>query len=194
MAENEASTAVAEATADLGGKYLTFRLADEEYGLEILKVREIMGMMEITAVPRTPEFVRGVINLRGNVIPVIDLRLKFGMEAVEQTEETCIIVVDVEGMEMGIVVDRVSEVLDIVAEEIQDAPSFGVSVDTDFILGIGKANDQVTILLNISEVLTSADAAVLTHVVGAPTNQDRKEGVLTDGSDDQQGENIEGDC
>ena len=194
MAENEASTAVAEATTDLGGKYLTFRLADEEYGLEILKVREIMGMMEITAVPRTPEFVRGVINLRGNVIPVIDLRLKFGMEAVEQTEETCIIVVDVEGMEMGIVVDRVSEVLDIVAEEIQDAPSFGVSVDTDFILGIGKANDQVTILLNISEVLTSADAAVLTHVVGAPTNQDRKEGVLTDGSDDQQGENIEGDC
>ena len=193
MAENEASTAVAEATTDLGGKYLTFRLADEEYGLEILKVREIMGMMEITAVPRTPEFVRGVINLRGNVIPVIDLRLKFGMEAVEQTEETCIIVVDVEGMEMGIVVDRVSEVLDIVAEEIQDAPSFGVSVDTDFILGIGKANDQVTILLNISEVLTSTEASVIMEAAGAPTEEDAMEGELTDGSDNQQDENIEGD-
>jgi len=193
MAENEASTAVAEATTDLGGKYLTFRLAEEEYGLEILKVREIMGMMEITAVPRTPEFVRGVINLRGNVIPVIDLRLKFEMEAIEQTEETCIIVVDVEGMEMGIVVDRVSEVLDIDVDEIQDAPSFGVSVDTDFILGIGKANDRVTILLNISEVLTSTEASVIMEAAGAPTEEDAMEGELTDGSDNQQDENTEGD-
>jgi len=194
MGETEAGVATAVAGEDRGGKYLTFRLAEEEYGLEILKVREIMGMLDITAVPRTPDFVRGVINLRGNVIPVIDLRLKFGMQAIEQTEETCIIVVDVEGMEMGIVVDRVSEVLDIVAEGIQEAPSFGVSVDTDFILGIGKVNDRVTILLNISKVLTSADAAVLTHAAGAPSNQDRKEGVLTDGSDNQQGEDIEGDC
>jgi len=188
MAENEASTAVAEATVDLGGKYLTFRLADEEYGLEILKVREIMGMMAITAVPRTPEFVRGVINLRGNVIPVIDLRLKFGMETIEQTEETCIIVVDVEGMEMGIVVDRVSEVLDISSEEIQDAPSFGVSVDTDFILGIGKANDRVTILLNISKVLTGADVSAVAAAAGEPSTEDSKEGDLIDGSDNQQEE------
>ena len=186
MAENEAATAVAEATTDLGGKYLTFRLAEEEYGLEILKVREIMGMLDITAVPRTPEFVRGVINLRGNVIPVIDLRLKFGMQAIEQTEETCIIVVDVEGLEMGIVVDRVSEVLDISSEEIQEAPSFGVSVDTDFILGIGKANNQVTILLNISEVLTSAEASALVEAAGVPTEEDAMEGELTDGSDNQQ--------
>ena len=162
MGETEAATAVA--SRDLGGKYLTFRLAEEEYGLEILKVREIMGMMEITAVPRTPEFVRGVINLRGNVIPVVDLRLKFGMEAVEQTEETCIIVVDVDGMEMGIVVDRVSEVLDIVAEEIQDPPSFGVSVDTDFILGIGKAQGKVKMLLDIGRVLNAEDLASLADV------------------------------
>ncbi len=194
MAENEASTAVAEATTDLGGKYLTFRLAEEEYGLEILKVREIMGMLEITAVPRTLEFVRGVINLRGNVIPVIDLRLKFGMAAVEQTEETCIIVVDVEGMEMGIVVDRVSEVLDIIGEEIQAPPSFGVSVDTSFILGIGKVNDRVTMLLNISEVLTSTEASALMEAAGAPTEEDAQEGELTDGSDNQQDESIEGDC
>lgn len=193
MGETEAGVATAVAGQDLGGKYLTFRLAEEEYGLEILKVREIMGMLDITAVPRTPDFVRGIINLRGNVIPVIDLRLKFGMETVEQTEETCIIVVDVEGMEMGIVVDRVSEVLDIGSDEIQDAPSFGVSVDTGFILGIGKANDQVTILLNISEVLTSTEAAALIEAAGAPTEEDAMEGELTDGSDNQQDESNQGE-
>lgn len=158
MAQADVMTASESAGADLGGKYLTFGLGGEEYGLEILKVREIIGTMDITAVPRTPDFVMGVINLRGNVIPVVDLRLKFGMPHADQTEETCIIVVDVLGMEMGILVDRVSEVLDIVDEEIQPAPSFGVAVDTKFILGIGKANDRVTILLDISEVLTSGEA------------------------------------
>lgn len=142
---------------DRAGKYLTFVLANETYGLEILKVREIMGLMDITAVPRTPEFVKGVINLRGKVIPVVDLRLKFGLQETEHTEETCIIVVNVSSMEMGIVVDKVSEVLDIGGEEIEETPSFGVNVDTDFILGMGKANEKVTILLDISRVLTVAD-------------------------------------
>ena len=155
-------------TAD---QYLTFQLGAEEYGLEILKVREIIGMMKITAVPRTPEFVLGVINLRGNVIPVIDLRKKFGMEAVEQTEETCVIVVDVEGLETGIVVDRVSDVLDIGGDSIQDAPSFGASVDTDFILGIGKAEGRVTILLDISEVLTADDVAQLAELQRADDSE-----------------------
>ena len=141
------------------GKYLTFELASEEYGLEILKVREIIGMMDITAVPRTPEFVKGVINLRGKVIPVIDLRLKFGMPQAEQTAETCIIVVYVGQMEMGILVDKVSEVLDISGEDIEEAPSFGVNVDTEFILGIGKAGGKVTILLDIGRVLTNEDVA-----------------------------------
>jgi len=121
------------------GKYLTFALAEEEYGLEILKVREIISMSEITSVPKTPEFVKGVINLRGKVIPVIDLRLKFTMEEVPYTDETCIIVVDVDGIEMGIIVDHVSEVLDIASGDIEDAPEFGASVDIDFILGMGKA-------------------------------------------------------
>ena len=143
------------------GKYLTFSLGGEEYGLEILKVREIIGMMGITSVPRTPGFVKGVINLRGKVIPVIDLRLKFGMPAAEQTEETCIIVVDVGKVEMGIIVDKVSEVLNIASDEIEDPPSFGVDVDTDFILGMGKAEEKVTILLNISRVLTGAESAAL---------------------------------
>jgi purine-binding chemotaxis protein CheW len=138
------------------GKYLTFLLAEEVYGLEILKVREIIGMMTITEVPRTPDYVRGVVNLRGKVIPVVDLRLKFGMKTAEATEETCIIVVDVNGVEMGTIVDRVSEVLDIKEEEIEDAPSMGLDVNTDFILGMGKADEKVTILLDISKVLGDA--------------------------------------
>ena len=147
-----------------GGKYLTFGLAEETYGLEILKVREIMGLMDITAVPRTPDFVKGVINLRGKVIPVVDLRLKFGMAEAEHTEETCIIVVNVGTVEMGILVDKVSEVLNILGDEIEDTPSFGVSVNTDFILGMGKAHGKVTILLDIAKVLTQEDVASLAGV------------------------------
>lgn len=156
---------------DLGGKYLTFGLDREEYGLEILEVREIIGMMDITPVPRTPEFVRGVINLRGKVIPVIDLRLKFGMPAAERTEQTCIIVVDVEGVEMGIVVDRVSEVLDIAGQQIEPAPSFGVSVDTDFILGMGKQESRVTILLDIDKVLSAREIRELTQIGESPSEE-----------------------
>jgi purine-binding chemotaxis protein CheW len=140
-----------------GGKFLTFYLAGEEYGIEILKVHEIIGMLSITRVPRTPSYIRGVINLRGKVIPVVDLRLKFGMESKEQTEETCIIVVQAQGKIMGIIVDKVSEVLDIAADNIQDAPSFGASVNTDYILGIGKAEGRVKLLLDIDKTLTIQD-------------------------------------
>ena len=146
--------AITEAKA---GKYLTFVLAGEVYGLEILGVREIMGMMDITSIPRTPDFVRGVMNLRGKVIPVIDLRLRFGMEASEVTEQTCIIVVDICNVELGIVVDEVHEVLDIAAEDIEGPPSFGTGADTDFIIGMGKAEDKVTILLDIARVLTGEE-------------------------------------
>jgi purine-binding chemotaxis protein CheW len=150
--------------AERAGKYLTFRLAAEDYGLEILKVREIIGMMDITAVPRVPAFVKGVINLRGKVIPVVDLREKFGMEAVEHTEETCIIVVDVGTVEMGIIVDKVSEVLDIPGEDIQDTPALGTDVNTDFILGIGKPGGRVKILLDIDNVLSVGDVCDLSMV------------------------------
>jgi len=138
-------------------KYLTFALGEEEYGLEILKVREIIGLMDVTRVPRMPGFVRGVINLRGKVIPVVDLRLKFGMEHIDDTEQTCIIVVDLGDIVMGVVVDRVSEVLDIMENQIEETPSFGVEVDTDFILGIGKAKDKVVIILDIGKVLTAEE-------------------------------------
>ena len=150
-----------EAVLEKEGKYLTFALGPEEYGLEILKVREIIGYMEITAVPQTPHHVKGVINLRGQVIPVIDLRTKFGMETAEVTEETCIIVVETSQgdrkFSTGIVVDRVQEVLDIAGENIEEAPQFGSSVNTDFILGMGKIDESVKILLDIDRVLAGTD-------------------------------------
>lgn len=143
--------------SDKEGKYLTFALGAEEYGLEILKVREIIGHMDITAVPQTPDYVKGVINLRGQVIPVVDIRTLFGMEPKEITEETCIIVVEVlqdnRKFNTGVVVDQVSEVLDIKGESIEEAPQLGASVNTDFILGMGKVNDAVKILLDIDKVL-----------------------------------------
>lgn len=152
------TTSVRRAVSDRGGKFLTFFLAGEEYGLEILKVQEIFGMMPITPVPRTPQFIRGVINLRGKVIPVVDLRLKLAMDSIEQTEETCIIVVRANGVETGIVVDKVSEVLDIANSNIEDAPSFGSSVNSTYILGIGKSEGRVKLLLDIEIVLTTGDS------------------------------------
>ena len=150
------------------GKYLTFTLGAEEYGLEILKVREIIGIMNITAVPRTPDYVRGVINLRGKVIPVVSLRVRFGMEDAEDTDQTCIIVVDVErngrAIQMGILVDSVSEVLDITGNEIEAAPAFG-NLDTGFILGMAKFPDGVKILLHIDKVLEKDDIAEISKAL-----------------------------
>jgi len=158
------------------GKYLTFALGPEEYGLEILKVREIIGYMDITAVPQTPPHVKGVINLRGQVIPVIDLRTKFGMETANVTEQTCIIVVetsrDHRNFSTGIVVDRVQEVLDIAGENIEEAPQFGSSVNTDFILGMGKIGESVKILLDIDEVLSKVDLAAGQYAEQGRTSQD----------------------
>lgn len=135
------------------GKYLTFALGHEEYGLEILGVREIIKLMDITAVPKVPEYVKGVINLRGKVISVIDLRLKFALPQVEYTKETCIIVLNVANTLMGIVVDHVCEVLDIVQDNIEPPPSFGKNSEVDFITGVGKIGDKVKILLDIQKVL-----------------------------------------
>jgi len=145
----------------LAGKYLTFRLADEEYGLEILKVQEIIQMQTITRVPRTPAYVRGVINLRGKVIPVVDLRLKFGLNSIEDTDRTCIIVVQIRQADvvviMGIIIDEVREVLDISGDNIEDAPDFGAQIDTEFIMGMGKIGQSVKILLDIDKVLSAAE-------------------------------------
>ena len=147
------------------GKYLTFSLAGEEYGIGILKIKEIIGMMSITPVPRTPSYVKGVINLRGKVIPVVDLRLKFGMEEASYTERTCIIVVEIGSQAgsvlIGIVVDSVSEVLNIKATDIEETPAFGARLDTDYILGMAKMNGGVKILLDIDKVLTVEEVQVL---------------------------------
>ena len=154
-----------EEVRQLAGKYLTFKLAAEEYGLEILKVQEIIKMMTIIKVPRTPEFVRGVINLRGKVIPVIDLRMKFGMPNQDTTEKTCVIVVQLNHgagkLTMGIVVDEVSEVLDITQNEIEPSPSFGAQMQTTFILGMAKTRGSVKILLDIDKVLAGGEAEAL---------------------------------
>lgn len=135
------------------GKYLTFALGYEEYGLEIQVVREIIGLMEITPVPQVPAYVKGVINLRGKIIPVIDIRNKFDMAHVDYTAETCIIVLDVRGVLMGIIVDKVCDVLEISQKDIEPAPTFNSAVNTSFIMGIGKVGERVRMLLDIQKIL-----------------------------------------
>ena len=139
------------------GKYLAFILNNETYGIEILRVREIIGLMDVTTVPQTPEYMKGVINLRGKVIPVIDLRLKFSMQEKEHTDETCVIVVEVNNTSIGIIVDSVSEVLEITRGEIEESPHFGQDIDTSYIMGLGKVKEKIVILLDIEEILSSEE-------------------------------------
>src|SRR5512147_286706 len=187
MATSSSKTAVRSDSAEevfakaksAGGKFLTFFLAGEEYGIEILSVHEIIGMMPITSVPGTPDHICGIINLRGKIIPIVDLRRKFGMESKAQTAETCIIVVNVQGVEVGTVVDRVSEVLSIPAEDIEPPPSFGRDVNTDYILGIGKSQSKVKILLNIDRVISADQIVQLQKVAGTETSDE--ESVLLAG-------------
>lgn len=165
------STAENRTTATPGadprsGKYLAFHLGKEEFGIQVMKVREIMGVQDITAVPHTPHHTKGVINLRGKVIPVIDLRLKFGLEAIPYTRRTCIIVVQIKAeqsgtMLMGIVVDGVSEVLNLTASDVEDTPDFGSGVETQGLLGMAKIKGKVKILLDIDHVLTAQDLTSL---------------------------------
>jgi purine-binding chemotaxis protein CheW len=151
-----------QATSDpRAGKYLIFPLGGEEFGIRVMKVREIMGIQEITAVPQTPTYVKGVINLRGKVIPVVDLRLKFGMPEATYTEHTCIIVVQTEAgssaILMGIIVDGVVEVLTLSGGEIEDTPDFGQGTVTPYLLGMAKIKGKVKILLEIDQILTSQE-------------------------------------
>jgi purine-binding chemotaxis protein CheW len=147
------------------GKYLIFHLGEEEFGIQVQKVREIMGVQNITRVPQTPAYVKGVINLRGKVIPVVDLRLKFEMPAREYTHRTCIIVVQVAGpggtMLMGIVVDGVVEVLNIAGADVEDTPSFGKEVEVPYVMGMAKVKGKVKILLDIDQVMTARELARL---------------------------------
>ena len=146
---------------DRVGKYLAFHLGKEEFGIQVLKVREIIGIQDITAVPKTPAFLKGVINLRGKVIPVIDLRLRFGLEQAPYTQRTCIIVVQVVGenglTQIGVVVDGVSEVLNIAVQDLENTPDFGTGESIPYVLGMAKMKDGVKILLDIDAVLTHKD-------------------------------------
>lgn len=165
-AETTMTTGTLEAAA-LGtansNKFLSFCLGKEEYGVEILRVREIIGIIDITPLPQTPQYVKGVINLRGKIIPVIELRAKFGMPSVEYNTETCIIVVEVsdeqgdEQFQIGVIVDTVREVMDIPREKIEPAPRFGCALNTEYILGMGKTKEKVIILLDIDRVLTAEE-------------------------------------
>ncbi|MFO0554202.1 MAG: chemotaxis protein CheW [Polyangiaceae bacterium] len=157
------SNAIAKTTSatDLGGKYLTFSFGQEEYGVRILVVQEIIGLLAVTPVPSTPKWVRGVINLRGKIIPVIDLRIKFAMSGCETNDRSCIIVVNAHGTEMGMIVDRVSEVVHLAGDSIEPAPGLGAHVRTDYLLGIGKSSGRVRLLLDIERVLAPGDLARL---------------------------------
>jgi purine-binding chemotaxis protein CheW len=154
-------TAATAQTDNRAGKYLTFQLANEEFGIRVLKVREIMGLQEVTAVPQTPAHIKGVINLRGKVVPVVDLRMKFGVATAEYTQRTCIIVTQVQGESgpvlIGIIVDGVSEVLNLNSSEIEDTPDFGEEVGSQYLLGMAKVKGKVKILLDIDKVLSTQD-------------------------------------
>lgn len=175
----EAMTATATASLiqqksdQRSGKYLTFCLGNEEFAIQVLRVREIMGVLDINAVPQTPGYVKGVINLRGKVIPVVDLRLKFGLAELEYTPRTCIIVVQIDvvqidrgssgggHLQIGIIVDAVSEVLTLQANDIENTPDFGIGVAIPYLLGMAKIKGKVKILLDINRVLSAQEAAGL---------------------------------
>jgi purine-binding chemotaxis protein CheW len=152
-----------------GGKYLTFKLADETFGIDVLKAQEIVRMLKVTRVPRAPEFVRGVVNLRGKVIPVLDLRRKFALPPVDDGERTCIVVTQItvrpgETMAMGAIVDEVSDVLDITDEQIEAVPAFGADVEAELILGVGKLEDQVVLLLDIDKLLSGVETVQMSKL------------------------------
>lgn len=150
-----------ENSRNVGGKFLTFLLGDEEYGIEILTVREIIGLLPVTAVPEMPAYVRGLVNLRGKVIPVVELRKKFGMEPVPDTDQTCIIVVHTHDTMLGVVVDQVSEVLDIPVTDVVDPPRLGDDMNAEFLLGIGKNQGRVSLLLDVKAVFGAESLAAL---------------------------------
>ncbi len=146
-------------------QYLTFTLGEERYAIDVSKVKEVLELVSITRVPKTPEFMKGVINLRGSVVPVIDLRLKFDLVELEDTVDTCIIVLEIEledeTIVIGAVADSVQEVIELTPEDIEPAPKIGTRLNTDFLNGMGKYDDKFLIVLNIDKVFTSEDLSVL---------------------------------
>ncbi len=153
-------------------QYLTFNLADEYYGVDILKVQEIKGYTTVTRIPNTPDYLKGVLNLRGTIVPIVDLRMKFGMGTTDPTPFTVMVVVNVRNRIMGFMVDAVSDVLDLNARNIQPPPELGSAVDITFVAGIGNANDRLVTLLDIDRVLTEDEVKT---VVELPEKLDQHE-------------------
>src|SRR6056297_196875 len=152
--ENIAKSDVLEAPPVIeGGKFLSFFLGKEEYALEILKVQEIIGLMPITPVPKMPDYIRGVLNLRGKIVPVMELRARFNLDPVDDTEETCIIVIQDKNYQMGVVVDKVSEVTDIATDQFEEVPSLGKSSGNEFLSALGKVKDSVKMVVDVHKVL-----------------------------------------
>ena len=171
--------------ADDANQFLTFTLGEENYGLDILRVQEIKGFTKVTRIPNTPSFIKGVLNLRGAIVPIVDLRTKFAMEQVEHTMFTCIVVVVVQERIMGVIVDAVSDVLNIDPNDIQPAPNFGGRVDTSFIQNIARVGDKLITILDIDRVLSSgeleqlkmASASSQATTAGGTAEQQNKTGL-----------------
>lgn len=163
MPYGEMAAATASGTlAARSGIYLVFALGSTDYAVTVDRVREIIGLLPITRVPRLPDSVRGVINLRGKVIPVVDLRIRFGLEAVDHGQRTCIIVLQAAGTEFGVVVDRVNEVAQIPTESIEEPPQFGADLDTEYLLGVARNGERVRLLLDVDHALSRHELAALT--------------------------------
>lgn len=171
MSTNEMTTVgsdVVDVSSDDVNQYLTFILGGETYGVSILVIKEILEYHEPTTVPMMPDFIRGVINLRGSVVPVVDLSLRLGKETTAVEKRTCVVIIEIqhedERMEIGVVVDAVNEVLDIAPENIESAPNFGAKIRTDFIHGMGKVDEKFVVLLNIDHVLSIEELSMLDQV------------------------------
>lgn len=148
--------------------WLVFALGATDYAIDVSRVRTIIGLLPITRVPRLPESVRGVINLRGQVVPIVDLRIRFGLEAADHGQRTCIVVLQAAGSEFGVVVDRVIEVAHISAASIEEAPQFGADIDTDYLLGVAKHGQRVRLLLDMDRAMSRQEMAALAASAGSP--------------------------
>lgn len=178
VAEQPTASVTDENLSVLAGKYLTFNIGEEEYAVGILKVKEIIGLMDVTPVPRVPQYIRGVINLRGKIIPVVALRARFGMQQIEDTELTCIIVLELpfngQSIPMGILVDSVQEVLELDAEHLAETPEFGSGIDTEFLLGVGKLDRRVVMLLDVDRILNVEEIMSAATANGAANSADQR--------------------
>ena len=170
------------AEAASAGQYLTFALGSEEYGIELLKVQEIKGYSAVTPIPSTPPHIKGVMNLRGAVIPVVDLRARFGMETIEYTQFNVIIVINVGAKIIGLLVDAVSDVLNVGAGDVRPAPDFGARADTRFISGLASAGDKIAVLLDIDRLLTEDDLNVTPAPAASQLEPGRSEAATSAGA------------